>query len=380
MRNFNVNFAAELAKEFLHMFYLVKIVLPVSGTKYYADFDVPVTYGGNVYISKNFTFQDIVLSSQMSVDSVGIEFDDVDGTISQLALTEDIRGAVVTMYVGVKLLIRGETLLEEPSLVTLITEDGSTLITEVSATTETVLCEEIFRGLIGEWRSKERMFTMTVVNEFILWQKRSLRLCQATCAWVFNKPPYTNLVTNGGFDSDAAGWTVVDCTLASIAGGQSGNCLELTMTGGTIQYTYRAASTNVGKLYRLLGYVQSGTSGNGAYEISVYDIPTGTTFASTNGTSSGAWVQFSFNFTAIGSSALVTLAKINATAGTMLFDTVELYEVTECAYIGSETWCDQSYDRCLVLGNQLNFGGFRYLPACCEQELWWGKAPGIGLS
>jgi outer membrane protein assembly factor BamB len=48
----------------------------------------------------------------------------------------------------------------------------------------------------------------------------------------------------------------------------------------------------------------------------------------------------------------------------------------ECGYAGLGTWCDQSYERCKGLGNELNFGGDRFLPAVVEKELWWGRERG----
>ena len=39
---------------------------------------------------------------------------------------------------------------------------------------------------------------------------------------------WDNLITNGEFTSNTTGWTATNATLASIAGGQSGNCLEIT--------------------------------------------------------------------------------------------------------------------------------------------------------
>lgn len=47
----------------------------------------------------------------------------------------------------------------------------------------------------------------------------------------------------------------------------------------------------------------------------------------------------------------------------------------ECAYNGAETWCDQSYERCKKLGNEINYIGNRYLPRLMESELWWGRTP-----
>ncbi len=40
-----------------------------------------------------------------------------------------------------------------------------------------------------------------------------------------------------------------------------------------------------------------------------------------------------------------------------------------------ETWCDQTFDRCKELGNQRNFGGFRFIPAIAEKQIWWGRVP-----
>lgn len=49
------------------------------------------------------------------------------------------------------------------------------------------------------------------------------------------------------------------------------------------------------------------------------------------------------------------------------------FKGTECGYSGAETWCDQGYARCLVLGNTDNFGGDRWLPDLMEKEIYWGR-------
>lgn len=48
---------------------------------------------------------------------------------------------------------------------------------------------------------------------------------------------------------------------------------------------------------------------------------------------------------------------------------------TECGYSGAQNWCNQSYERCKEIGNTDNFGGFRFLPAISEKEIWWGRTP-----
>lgn len=52
------------------------------------------------------------------------------------------------------------------------------------------------------------------------------------------------------------------------------------------------------------------------------------------------------------------------------------FKGTECAYAGAETWCDQSYARCVDLVNTAQFGGERFLPAITEREVWWGRQRG----
>jgi len=44
-----------------------------------------------------------------------------------------------------------------------------------------------------------------------------------------------------------------------------------------------------------------------------------------------------------------------------------------CRYSGTEEWCDQTYARCAVLGNTVNFGGFRWLPSLINKKLYWGR-------
>ncbi len=51
------------------------------------------------------------------------------------------------------------------------------------------------------------------------------------------------------------------------------------------------------------------------------------------------------------------------------------FKSPECGYTGTETWCDQSYERCSSLGNTDNFGGFRFLPSLQDKQIWWGRQP-----
>lgn len=49
---------------------------------------------------------------------------------------------------------------------------------------------------------------------------------------------------------------------------------------------------------------------------------------------------------------------------------------TECGYSGAATECNKTWTRCKALGNQLNFGGHRWLPGMRDKKIYWGRWPG----
>ena len=53
----------------------------------------------------------------------------------------------------------------------------------------------------------------------------------------------------------------------------------------------------------------------------------------------------------------------------------KVFKGTECAYAGAATTCDRSDQRCVDLGNQANFGGFRWIPSIQDKPIWWGQKP-----
>lgn len=141
------------------------------------------------------------------------------------------------------------------------------------------------------------------------------------------------LVSNGGFDSDTTGWTLGNAaTLASVASGQSGNCLEITCDGTNDPYAHQTISSLVaGETYTLSWYVKAGTEAT--WTVDVYDLDNTTyIYESTPAEATGSWVQFSHSITlpAGCTSIRIDLSQI-ATAGaatTLLFDTVSLTTTT----------------------------------------------------
>ena len=135
------------------------------------------------------------------------------------------------------------------------------------------------------------------------------------------------LLLNGGFAANTTNWSASSCSLASVAGGQAGNCLELTRTGGGYQIAQQTfAGLIVGASYTFSGYVKSGTSGDG--EAFYFNCMRAVDFADSHDsgehTTTSTWTQYSVVFVATAPSYVFSLYKYTATAGTMLFDTVSV--------------------------------------------------------
>lgn len=134
------------------------------------------------------------------------------------------------------------------------------------------------------------------------------------------------LIVGGGFSDDPEvneNWIPLYCTLASVAGGQAGNCLEMTRTSFNYQFARQAFSFVGGRTYRLTFYVKSGTSGDETFWVGVgeYGVDWGDPVI---GTTTSSWVQYTLVFEAKDTYDMVYLMKWSSTAGTMLFDTVSM--------------------------------------------------------
>jgi len=134
-------------------------------------------------------------------------------------------------------------------------------------------------------------------------------------------PP--TLVVNGGFDSSTTGWTDDNGPIASIAGGQDGNCLRITYNTGAYQRAYQDIALVAGETYTFSAYVKSGTSGNEAYKLEIKRVSDGGDAHSVTGNTTASWVQKTITAFEAASTEdyRFSLIKDTATAGTMLFDT-----------------------------------------------------------
>jgi hypothetical protein len=130
------------------------------------------------------------------------------------------------------------------------------------------------------------------------------------------------LISNTSF-SDVTGWTPYRCTVASVTGGQSGNCLQVTLSeASTNQSVYNTSGiVQAGKLYIGSAYIKSGTSGNQSARIQLQQNIIKTQITS------ALWVEISGKITAGTLDTTFYCVKYSATAGTMLFDEVSLKQI-----------------------------------------------------
>ena len=160
----------------------------------------------------------------------------------------------------------------------------------------------------------------------------------------------TEEVVNGEFTSDTASWiNPSNCTVASVAGGYSGNCLEITRGGSAASSAiFQTFSTiEVGKRYKLSIRVKSGSSGDEAFYFNV--LLNGSYAGGVSGNTTGAWVEHTTFFTCyqVGATNALVIRKNSVTAGTMLFDNVSIKEwAPSCSgsvYACPDWWGRTSY-------------------------------------
>lgn len=352
MRVLDFTVLAELIKPAYQYFFLLELQL--STTVRYTSNDIQIWYQGNKYTAREFVFSSINYAAALSADSADIQIGDADSILSTLLLSEDCRNKTAILSLGV--MVGDPTADIDWEKAASWSTDEEWSITSLNTTPAV---NTLFRGFIGEWKIEEAEVALKITNEFILWKKKPLRSCSKTCPWTFNKSPYTNLITgwrgtstyntlveNGPDISSAInGTTETDNAYSEYFSVTRGKLyrvdVTLTLNSGqlpTFYYGINAAHT---------GWANSKTLASG---VNTFIFRSESTYAY-------EYLQFQ-NTIAANWSAIVTL-----------------YEVTECAYIGSELWCDQSYERCLALGNTLNYGGFRFAPAMQEKQVWWGATP-----
>lgn len=165
-------------------------------------------------------------------------------------------------------------------------------------------------------------------------------------------------MVNGSFETDPnVEWIPSNGTIASVAGGQSGNCLEIIRVSGNEQYARQTFSSplTVGKKYKVLWWIKSGTSGNEQSTLHITQSGVGSTVYYERNTTA-SWAYYEAIFTADSNSVQIALSKDSATPGTMLFDQVSIQEVT--GYTGGQGWQFDGVDDKVTVADSpsINFG------------------------
>ena len=133
---------------------------------------------------------------------------------------------------------------------------------------------------------------------------------------------FTELITNGSFTSNTTGWTADNGgTLLSVAGGQAGNCLQVTNTT-TYGLAYQNITAVAGHSYVFNGYHKNGTK-NGT--INVGSTTEGSDYYSLNNSNDADWALKTKYFTTTGTGLSTSLwISGGAITDTTLFDEISI--------------------------------------------------------
>lgn len=161
MRDLSALVEAATEAEEGKMFWFLE--LQFDTTVRYTDADVDLyintTVSGSDYKFETMPFEigKIGYSAKSSVDKLKIDIQNVDLTMSATLLNEDIMNKWGLVYIG-------------------FYDDDNVLISEPI---------KVFEGLVSTWKLTEMKASITLVNEFIFWNKKVMRKHQGTCRWAF---------------------------------------------------------------------------------------------------------------------------------------------------------------------------------------------------
>ena len=114
-------------------------------------------YNSNKFETMPFGVSTIKYSTGAAVDKVIIDIENVDLQMSAVFLNEDIMNKWGILWIG--FFDSNNVIIDQPI--------------------------EVFRGLVSTWKLSEPKASITLVNEFILWNKKTLRKHQSACRWPF---------------------------------------------------------------------------------------------------------------------------------------------------------------------------------------------------
>lgn len=178
-----------------------------------------------------------------------------------------------------------------------------------------------------------------------------------------------DLVTNGGFGSDTAGWTASSASLASVSGGQSGNCLQVTASAAD-GAAYQDVTVVPGSSGKLEFYYRNTSGDVAGYRI--YDQTNGADIVAATGLSDAtSWsAKQAVDFTVPAGCTTVRIFLLGRNNGDVVFfDGVEAHRTARNL---SGTWLSPEYDLLSVITARF-WGDFRTLFEASSQT--WAALP-----
>jgi len=177
---------------------------------------------------------------------------------------------------------------------------------------------------------------------------------------VISKLVEPELVANGGFDSDTTSWAAAaSAILASVLGGQSGNCLRVTEGGEIHPNTFQDVSVVAGKLYEGSIWVKKGTEATFRWRLRDQDNATDI-FYSADAEAGTGWGRHAHSFTApVGCTTVrvVVYQRCGAGAGTNIyFDSISIKELKPSLINPSVGWHFDGVNDYIDLGSDINIG------------------------
>lgn len=155
MKTFPYELTKEFQKEAIHIIHFVTII--ATNTYRWTDCDQDI-YSSNWYKSKGLKFSPSTPSINSEIEAIELEIDNVDKFISNLVLSENMRGKEFTLY---------RALLDDSNHIV-----GETIF--------------LFAGYTDEIKITKKRGNIKVFNEMIKWKTLTpRRIYSPTCQWIF---------------------------------------------------------------------------------------------------------------------------------------------------------------------------------------------------
>ncbi len=311
-------------------------------TLYFTSFPQNIPYDSHWWKHKAISFDEARLSMGSSVDSLDLIIPNVDKWFSTLALAESLVGKPVFIY---------QAALDNNNHV--------------------ILAELIFFGYVDKRGFNQVKGTMPVKNHMALWRKQTPPLHTPSCRWIFKNRAdevigspdglnYRCLVDHPAVAANRPNGGAVSSQFWTQIGNQGVTWITGTQyQSGSCQFPGRYLAFTLGGTHVL---AQGETITQGAASAVIYDIQL----------DSGAWAL------ATAAGVLTFVSQTGAfSAGIIQQGGVNVGTMTGDSIAPANYICDQSWEACKKYGNDVNFGGNRWLPWLEDpaNRIYWGKYP-----